>query len=140
MNAIEELGLKKRHFDSEFDKEEWFYKDKNDNLFPYLKEDIKKYVDPHKPSTFLQLLQELDIPFIELEWKRLLERAHNSNNPTQQIQLVFARYLSLMKLRGYRAYTFNDTCFFIGQKVDPFEEYIEVEYIPATAIVIKRKT
>ena len=97
MKSIEELGLKKRHFDPEFDKEEWFYKDKNGNLFPYWKEDIKKYVDPHKPATFLQLLQELDIPFIELQWKNILGKAYNSNNPTQQIQSVFARYLSLMK-------------------------------------------
>ena len=132
--------LKKRHYNPEFDKEEWFYKDKNGNLFPYWKEDIEKYIDPHKPATFLQLLQELDIPFIEREWKNLLAKAYNSNNPTQRIQSVFARYLSLMKLQGYRVYTFNDTCLFIGQNVDPFEEYMEVEYIPKTEITTRRKT
>ena len=139
MKSIEELGLKKRHFDPEFDKEEWFYKDKNGNLFPYWKEDIKKYVDPHKPATFLQLLQELDIPFIELQWKNILGKAYNSNNPTQQIQSVFARYLSLMKLKGYRGYSFNDTGFFVGRDIDPFEEYAKVEYEPITEIIVRRK-
>lgn len=139
MDTIEEFGLKKRHFDPEFDKEEWFYKDKNGNLFPYWKEDIKKYVDPHKPATFLQLLQELDIPFIEREWKNILGKAYNSNNPTQQIQSVFSRYLSLMKLRGYRSYGFNDTRFFIELDIDPFEEYAKVEYKPITEIIAKRK-
>lgn len=139
MKNIEELGLKKRYFDPEFDKEEWFYKDKNGNIVPYWREDIKKYIDPHKPATFLHLLQEFDIPFIELEWKNLLAKAYNSNNPTQQIQSVFARYLSQMKLWSYRDYTFNDTCFFIGRNADPFEEYAEIEYEPITEISVRRK-
>ena len=131
-------GLKKRHYNPEFDIEEWFYKDKEGNIFPYWKEDIQRYIDPHKPSTFLFLLEELNIPFIELEWIRLLEKAYNSCNITQSIQNVFGRYLALMKLKGYRSYRFEDTVIFIGQSVDIFDYYASVIYIPTTQIAITK--
>lgn len=129
--------LKKRNFDPEFDREEWFYKDKKGNIFPYWKEDIRRYVDPHKPVTFISLLQELDIPFIEEQWIRLLERAYNHNNPSVQLQNIFGKYLSLMKLRGFRNYTFLDTSFFIGKDIDPLEYYTNIEYASTTTITIK---
>lgn len=103
--TLEQLNLKKIEFDPRFHQEEWFYKDKQGTIIPYLKEDIQRAINPLIPATFFPLLELFDIPYIEEEWLRTVRYAYEHNC----ISTVFGKYLALMKLAAYRLFTFRDT-------------------------------
>jgi hypothetical protein len=132
MYTIEELGLKKRHFDPELDKEDWFYKDKNGNIVPYWKEDIKAVVNPLKPATFLPLLELFDVPYFEEEWIRMIcsisEDPFRWNNKT-----VFGSYLSKMKLCAYKPFGFKDSMVLYGEVKD----LLDIEYVIQSSVFHK---
>lgn len=72
----------------------------------------KKCVTLHlinwKPETFLPILEEIDVPYIEEEWNSILERTYlNVRNITPMT--VLSKYLSKMRLRGFRDYRWSDT-------------------------------
>jgi len=55
-------------------------------------------------------MKYFDIPYIESEWLRLIEKQIKktiSNN--DKYKTIFGKYFSLMKLPGYRGYNFNDS-------------------------------
>lgn len=121
-NSIEELGIEKQTLDWSYQKEEWFYKYKdNVTICPYYKEDINKVINPYKPYTFFPFLKEFDIPFIESYWLRLikktLERGQSLNN-------IFGKYLAWCKLKDIKYNTFKDSNKFF---IDGYE-YKEFEY------------
>ena len=116
--SIENLSIKKREFDPEFHKEEWFYKDKNGNIFPYFKEDIQNFIDPLKPATFFPFLQALDIPYYEEIWLQLVLKKYT------KLQKVFGCYLSQMTLPDFRCFGFNDSSKWFNTSCD----YQEAEY------------
>ena len=63
-----------------------------------------------KPWTYFQIMRYFDIPYIESEWLRLIEKQIKktiSNN--EKYKTIFGKYFSLMKLAGYRGYGFNDS-------------------------------
>ena len=120
---ISATPLKKRDFNPKWDKEEWFYKDKKGNIFPYLKEDMQRYVNPLKPCTFFPLLQELDLPFYEEEWLRLLLKVYQ-NPESRKLENVFGLYLSKMKLHDFRDFGFKDS----SKWFDWYPDYQNAEY------------
>ena len=74
------------------------YYRKRDNSF-YLdktKEEILSEIDYDNPKTFL--------PYLEYEWNYRLQfgREHNLSN-------IFGRYIALMRLRGYRNFSYQDS-------------------------------
>ena len=82
------------------------YYRKRDNNF-YLdktKEEILSEIDYDNPETFLPYLKILDYPYLEYEWNYRLQfgREHNLNN-------IFGRYIALMRLRGYRGFSYQDS-------------------------------
>ena len=82
------------------------YYRKRDNNF-YLdktKEEILSEIDYDNPETFLPYLEILDYPYLEYEWNYRLQfgREHNLNN-------IFGRYIALMRLRGYRGFSYQDS-------------------------------
>lgn len=44
---------------SDLSNPELFFKDRYNNIYPYLKEDIKDEVDPLKPITFMKFLKDM---------------------------------------------------------------------------------
>lgn len=82
------------------------YYRKRDNNF-YLdktKEEILLDIDYNNPETFLLYLEKLDYPYLEYEWNRCLQlgRERNLNN-------IFSRYIALMRLKGYRSFSYQDS-------------------------------
>ena len=82
------------------------YYRKRDNNF-YLdktKEEILSEIDYDNPKTFLPYLEILDYPYIEYEWNHCLQlgRGHNLNN-------IFGRYIALMRLKGYKSFSYQDS-------------------------------
>ena len=67
----------------------------------FTKEEIYKQIDNSKPETFLPFLEMMDYPYIEYEWQRMLKHF-----PDRQI---LGRYLALMRLKGFRGFTYADS-------------------------------
>ena len=82
------------------------YYRKRDNNF-YLdktKVEIVSEIDYDNPKTFLPYLEILDYPYLELEWNNCFQlgRERNLNN-------IFGRYIALMRLKGYRSFSYQDS-------------------------------
>lgn len=129
------LSIPKTEFDPNRHKEEDFYKDKQGNIFPYLKQDIKAVVNPFKPRTFFPLLQELDIPFYEEYWLEFILKTSVYNNQGKfTLENVFGRYLGLMKLRGFRDFGFQDS----SKWFHNYWDYLSAEYKMLNGIIYRK--
>lgn len=88
---------------------EQFYISKNLDKYPpdgrlrICKQCIKDRVDNQDPLTFLEILKEIDIPYIIHEWDSLIER-YSKDDKT-----IIGRYITKMKLRGFKAYKYTDS-------------------------------
>lgn len=86
--------------------ENLFYKNKNGDFFPYLKSFIKNKIDPYNKETFLFILKDLDIPFIEDEWDKLLKRVEEGITKKES---VFGKYYTKMHLRSFKDFRFKNS-------------------------------
>lgn len=69
---------------------------------------ITMHVDNWDPSTFIPILQEIDVPYIKEQWDQLLEKF--GQDPTKITgATILGRYLSKMKLTQWNKYRFADT-------------------------------
>ena len=90
-----------------------FYLSNNLEKYPEGKVDLCKkcmtlHVDNWDPSTYLWILQEVDVPYIPDEWNKLL--ATNGKDRSKLTGLtILGRYLSKMKLKQYRDFRWADT-------------------------------
>lgn len=66
---------------------------------------------PEDKEIVLSLCKKYDIPFIKEDYKVLEQRELNKKNINPNIpkKSVFGKYLSKMKLYGFRNYTFSDS-------------------------------
>lgn len=65
-------------------------------------------VDNWNPQTFVHILEEIDVPYIEDEWNKLLEK-YGQDRSKLTGMTILGRYLSKMKLKQFRDYTWDDT-------------------------------
>ena len=92
-----------------------FYTYKNKEKAELCKSCQTAHIDNFDPETFLWLLKEYDVPWIEPEWNVLRDRAYqtakqkNPNHPMLTGMSVFGKYLSKMKLKQWNKYTWADT-------------------------------
>lgn len=121
--SFDKLGLVKQDITLSYQKESDFYKRKDGTIFPYYKKDIKKQINVFKPSTFLPIFQELDIPFYENEWLKLIERCIEKG---QDFSSIFGKYLAKMKLYDFKIRNFSDSDKFFSDIYD----YRNFRYIP----------
>ena len=95
--------------------EDNFYKSNNLEKYPegYLnqcKECITMHVDNWDSSTFMWILQECDVPYVQDEWNKLL--ASYGKDPSSVTGMtIIGRYLSKMKLKQFKDFRWNDTAF-----------------------------
>ena len=85
-----------------------FYTYKNGDKTTMGKKCLTMHIDNFNPETFLWLLQDMDVPYIEAEWNVLRDRAF-AKNPNLNGMSVFGKYLSKMKLKQWNQYGWNDT-------------------------------
>lgn len=104
---------------------ELFFKYKNNKPYPYFKEDIINEVNLFIPKTFLWIMKDLDIPYFESEWLNLIVNALDKN---KDIKYIIGIYISKMKLKGLKSYTFKDSCYNknIQNYLEPIKEKINV--------------
>ena len=75
---------------------------------PECKKCLTRHVDNWDPETFLWILKEIDVPYIEDEWTTLVERYCQDSTKVTGMT-VLGRYLSKMKLKQYRDSGWDDT-------------------------------
>lgn len=85
-----------------------FYTYKNGDKTTMCKKCLTMHIDNFNPETFLWLLQDMDVPYIEAEWNVLRDRAF-AKNPNLNGMSVFGKYLSKMKLKQWNQYGWADT-------------------------------
>jgi hypothetical protein len=69
----------------------------NDGKLSLCKKCVTAHVDNWDPSTFIPILQEINVPYIKPEWDTLLERYGTDASKITGMTII-GRYLSKMKL------------------------------------------
>ena len=82
----------------------------NEGKLNMCKKCLTLHVDNWDPSTFLWILQEVDVPYIPEEWQKLMASWAKDKNKVTGMTII-GRYLSKMKLKQFRDYRWKDTEF-----------------------------
>ena len=90
------------------DEDTQFYTYKDGTKTEMCKRCLTMHIDNFDESTYLWLLEKMDVPYIPEEWNVLRERAC-AKNPNLNGMSVFGKYLSKMKLKQYKQYGWADT-------------------------------
>ena len=91
-----------------------FYISKNTEKYPpdgrlnVCKKCLTMHVNNWEPSTYMHILQEIDIPYIPQEWEALLER-YGKYPKKITGATILGRYLSKMKLKQFAHLNWSDT-------------------------------
>ena len=85
-----------------------FYTYKNGEKTAMCKKCLTMHIDNFNPETYLWLLQDMDVPYVEAEWNVLRDRAF-AKNPNLNGMSVFGKFLSKMKLKQWNQYGWADT-------------------------------
>ena len=67
------------------------------------------HIDNFDESTFLWLLEKMDVPYIEAEWRVLRDRAFAKDPYKMNGASVFGKYIAKMKLKQFKDYGWADT-------------------------------
>ena len=70
---------------------------------------LSMHVDNYDPSTFLWILQDMDVPYVQAEWNTLRDRAFAKNPTKMNGMSVLGKYLSKMRLKRWKDLTWADT-------------------------------
>ena len=86
-----------------------FYTYKDGHKTELCKKCITMHINNFDPSTFLWLLEKMDVPYIPEEWNILRDRAYAKDPLKMNGMSVFGKYLSKMKLKQWKDYGWADT-------------------------------
>ena len=86
-----------------------FYTYKDGRKCELCKSCLTMHINNFEPNTFIGLLEQFDVPYIETEWNVLRDRAYAKDPHKVTGMSVFGKYLSKMKLKQYKDYTWADT-------------------------------
>ena len=86
-----------------------FYTYKDGSKSEMCKSCLTMHIDNFNPDTYLWLLEKFDVPYIPGEWITLRDRAFAKDPNKMNGMSVFGKYISKMKLKQYKDYTWADT-------------------------------
>ena len=86
-----------------------FYTYKDGTKCELCKPCLTMHINNYEPDTFLWLLEKFDVPYIEGEWNILRDRAYQKDPYKMNGMSVFGKYLSKMKLKQWKEYSWADT-------------------------------
>ena len=89
--------------------ENQFFTYKDGSKTELCKKCLTMHIDNFDPDTFLWLLEKMDVPYIPTEWNTLRDRIYEKDPNKLTSSSVFGRYLSKMKLRQWKDYSWADT-------------------------------
>ena len=91
------------------DEDTKFYTYKSGEKTEMCKACLTMHIDNFDESTYLWLLEKMDVPYIPEEWNVLRDRAYAKDPSKMNGMSVFGKYLSKMKLKQWVNYTWADT-------------------------------
>ena len=86
-----------------------FYTYPNGQKTQYCKDCFTAHIDNFDPETFLWILEKMNVPYIEEEWNKIRDKAYAKNPNKMTGKSVLGKYLSQMKLKQWKKYTWADT-------------------------------
>ena len=86
-----------------------FYTYRSGQKVKMCKSCMTMHIDNFVPETFLWILKEMDVPYIPEEWDKLRDKAYAKNPQKMNGQSVIGKYLSKMKLKQWKKYTWQDS-------------------------------
>ena len=86
-----------------------FYTYKDGSKTEMCKACLTMHIDNFNPDTFLWLLEKFDVPYMPGEWNTLRDRAFAKDPHKMNGMSVFGKYISKMKLKQFKDYTWADT-------------------------------
>jgi hypothetical protein len=86
-----------------------FYTYKDGRKTELCKKCLTMHIDNFDESTFLWLLEQMDVPYIPEEWNVLRDRAYAKDPYNMNGMSVFGKYLSKMKLKQWKQFGWADT-------------------------------
>ena len=86
-----------------------FYTYKDGSKCELCKACLTMHINNFEPDTFLWLLEKFDVPYIPAEWNILRDRAYAKDPYKMNGMSVFGKYLSKMKLKQWKNFTWADT-------------------------------
>lgn len=99
-----------------------FYTYKNGEKTQLCKECMVMHINIWQPETFLWLLEKMDVPYVPQEWNSLREKAYAKNPKKKNDTTVFGKYLSKMKLKQWKNYSWADTERLQQQRIEQDEQ------------------
>lgn len=100
-----------------------FYTYKNGNKTELCKKCLTMHVDAFDDTTFLWILEKMDLPYVPGEWNILRDKDYAEKGPTKFSSMaVFGKYLSKMKLKQWKDYGWADGPKLIAQAEGRAEE------------------
>lgn len=86
-----------------------FYKLKSGDHSEMCKTCETMHINNYDPETFKWLLERYDVPYIPAEWNVLRDRAYAKDPQKMNPMSVFGKYLSKMKLKQWKGFTYADS-------------------------------
>jgi len=78
-------------------------------------------VNNWEPDTYMWILQECDVPYVPVEWNKLLA-SYAKDPSTVTGMTIIGRYLAKMKLKQYNKFRWKDTDFLQQMEQHKMEE------------------
>lgn len=85
-----------------------FYTYKDGRKTELCKKCLTMHIDNFDESTYLWLLEKMDVPYIPGEWNTLRDKAYAKDPLKMNGMSVFGKYLSKMKLKQWKDYSWKD--------------------------------
>ena len=86
-----------------------FYTYKDGTKCELCKACLTMHINNFEPDTYMWLLEKFDVPYIPAEWNILRDRAYAKDPYKMNGMSVFGKYLSKMKLKQWKNFTWADT-------------------------------
>lgn len=86
-----------------------FYTYKNGKKTELCKKCLTMHINNFEPNTFLWALEKMDVPYVPEEWNILRDKAYAKDPYRMNGMSVFGKYLSKMRLKQWKDYSWADT-------------------------------
>ena len=86
-----------------------FYTYKDGRKTELCKKCLTLHIDNFDETTYIWLLQKMDVPYVPEEWNVLRDKAFAKDPKKMNGMSVFGKYLSKMKLKQWKEYSWADT-------------------------------
>ena len=86
-----------------------FYTYKDGRKTELCKKCLTLHIDNFDEATYIWLLQKMDVPYVPEEWNVLRDKAFAKDPKKMNGMSVFGKYLSKMKLKQWKDYSWADT-------------------------------